>query len=143
MTVYSSLSAVSDAVYTVLNVAALTALAPGGVSDEVEQLTSYPCVLYEVQERQLGQFGSRPGSGQRTMECDLRLHVFTQTSGFLEAHGVMAKCIELLATPPAVTGYGSWAIFHDETIPLPQQLVAAQPVNELVGNFRLFLSEGA
>ena len=35
----------------------------------------------------------------------------------------MPKVIELLADPPAVTGYGSWAIFHDSTTALSGQVV--------------------
>jgi hypothetical protein len=132
---------VSAAVYTTLNVAALTALAPGGVGDAIEQLTVFPNVLYEVRERIVGGFGSKPGTGKRTLEIDLRLHVFSQHAGFIEAQQIMAKCIELLADAPAVTGYGSWAIFHDETVPLPGEMVAGQRVNELVGLFRLMVSE--
>jgi hypothetical protein len=140
---YSSLDAVSSAVYTTLNVSGLTALAPGGVGDAIEQLTARPCVLYEVSERVVGGLGSRPGAGQRTLECDLRLHVFSEYQGFYQAQTVMAKCLELLATAPAVTGYGSWAVFHDETIPLAGQVVAGIVVQELVANCRLYVSEAA
>jgi hypothetical protein len=138
---YSSLDAVSSAVYTTLNVAALTALAPGGVGDAIEQRTGFPYVLYEVQERVVGGLGSKPGTGKRTLEVDLRVHVFSQYVGMIEAQQVMAKCIELLADAPVVTGYGSWAIFHDGTVPLPGEIVAGVVVNELVANMRLMVSE--
>lgn len=143
MSSYSSLDAVSSAVYTTLNVAGLTALAPGGVGDAIEQLTARPCVLYAVAERVLGGFGAtqKAGGGGRTLEVDLRLRVFSEHVGFYEAQTVMAKCLELLATAPAVTGYGSWALFHDETIPLSGQMVAGVNVNELVANCRLYVSE--
>jgi hypothetical protein len=141
MSSYSALSAVSAAVYTALNVAALTALAPGGVGDNIAQLATFPNVLYEVSERVMGGLGSKPGTGKRTLEVDLRLHVFSAYAGFFEAQRAMAKCIELLANPPTVTGYGSWAIFHDETIPLAGQMVAGVTVNELVANLRLYVSE--
>jgi hypothetical protein len=138
---YSALDAVSAAIYTTLNVAGLTALAPGGVGDVLEQGTTFPAVLYVVSERVLGGMGSRPGTGKRTLECDLRLHVFSTYTGMKECQEVMAKCIELLVTAPAVTGYGSWAIFHDETIPLAGEIVGGRVVNELVANCRLYVSE--
>jgi hypothetical protein len=138
---YSCLSPVSAAVHTALNVAAVLALAPGGVGDAIEQLSGYPCVLYAVQDRVVGGFGSRPGSGQRTLTVDLRLHVFSTYRGWWECQQIMAACLELLATAPAVTGYGSWAIFHDETIPLAGEMVAGQRVNELVANCRVYVSE--
>lgn len=138
---YSALSPVSAAIYAALNVSALTTLAPGGVGDDIAQGTSYPFVLYEVHERTLNGFGSRPGIGNRTLEMDLRLHVFSQFQGFSQAQAVLAKCIQLLATPPTVTGYGSWAIFWDDAIPLSAQLVAGVRVNELVANGRLYVGE--
>ena len=141
MSTYSALDAVSAAVYTTLNVAALTALATGGVGDVIEQSTGFPYVLYEVSERVVGGLGSKPGTGKRTLECSLRLHVFSTYTGFYEADTITSKCIELLVDAPAVTGYGSWAIFHDETIPLSGEIVAGVRVNELVCNMRLMVSE--
>jgi len=140
---YSALDPASVAVHTALNVAALTALAPGGVGDDIAQFSGYPAVLYEVTETNLGGMGTRPGSGKRTLEIDLRVHVFSQYAGFYQAQLVMAKCIELLATAPAVAGYESAAIFHDETIPLASEMVAGVRANELVALFRLYVSEAA
>jgi hypothetical protein len=140
VTVYSALDAVSAAIFTALNVAALTALAPGGVADVLAQNTTFPCVLYEVSEKMIGGIGTKPGTG-RTLEISLRLHVFSQYAGMKEAQGVMAKAIELLKDAPAVVGFGSWAIFHDETLSLPHELVAGVPVRELVSNWRLYVTE--
>lgn len=137
-TSYSALSPVSVGVYAVLNVASLTALAPGGVHDDVPQGTTYPFVLFEVQESRQGGFGTRPGLGTLP-EIALRVHVFSRFEGFGEAQAVMAKVIELLKDPPAVSGYSSWAIFHDETIPLQDQAVNNVKVKELVANFRLYV----
>ena len=143
MASYSALDPVSVAVHTALNVAGLTVLAPGGVGDDIAQFSGYPAVLYEVQESNLGGMGTRPGSGKRTLEIDVRVHVFSQYAGFYQAQLVMAKCIELLATAPVVTGYESSAIFHDDTIPLASEMVAGVRVNELVGIFRLYVSEAS
>ncbi len=140
---YSSLDPVSAAVYSTLNVSALTDLATGGVGDDIEQLNGYPAVLYEVQERNLGGLGSKPGTGKRVLEVDLRCHVFSTYSGFYEAQLVMNKIVELLANPPSVTGYSSPLIFHDDTVPLGDEIVAGVKVRELVGIWRLYVTEGS
>ncbi len=138
MTSYSALSSVSAGIFAALNVAGLTALAPGGVGDDIGQNTGYPYVLYEVSERAMGGLGTKPGVGQLP-EIDLRVHVFSQYEGMKEAQAVMDKVMQLLADPPSVTGYSSWAIFHDETINLGDQIVNGVKVRELVGLFRLYV----
>lgn len=137
-TSYSALSPVSVGIFTALNVAGLTALAPGGVCDDVDQSTAYPFVLYSVQETRQGGFGTKPGLGTLP-EIALRISVFSKFEGFSEAQAVMGKVIELLRDPPPVSGYSSWAIFHDETIPLADQAVGGVKVKELVANFRWFV----
>ena len=139
---YLSLSPVSVAIFTALNVSALTNLATGGIHDSIlPQGTTYPCVLFEVSEdQQLGGFGTKPGRGMLP-QIGLRLHVFSKYVGMSEAQSVMQKAIQLLADPPPVTGYSSWAIFHDSTIPLPDQVVSGEPVQELVANLRMYVEE--
>src|SRR5262245_45960379 len=106
---YLSLSPVSAGIYAALNVAALTDLAPGGVRDDVPENVVFPFVLFEVSEdAQLGGLGTKPGSG-RLPEVRIRLIVYSQYAGMKEAQTVMAKAIELLKDPPAVTGWSSWA----------------------------------
>ena len=140
MTSYSALAPVSAAIFTALNVAALLALAPGGVGDDIAQGTGYPFVLYEVHETPQGGLGTKPGSAGVVVELDLRLHVFSQFDGYSEAQAVIAKAIELLADPPAVSGYASVAIFHDEVITLGDQIVAGVKVKELVATARLYVA---
>lgn len=141
MASFSALAPVSAAIFNALNVAALLALAPGGVSDVVPQNTSYPCVLYEVSDqKQCGGFGTQPGRGQLP-ELDVRVHVFSQQQDLSEAQGLVALAISLLATPPAVTGYGSWAIFHDQTLDLGDVVVANVTVHEIVAIFRLYVEQ--
>jgi len=138
---YSSLDAVSSAVYSTLNVASLLALAPGGVGDAIEQTTGFPCVLYVAQEKSVGGLGTRPGTG-RTMQVDLRVHVFSNYQGLYEAQQVMSKVVELLTTTLSVAGYTAVPYpFHDDTIPLGNEVVAGVVVRELVSNWRLFVSE--
>lgn len=137
-TSYSALSPVSAGIYAALNIAAVTALALGGIGDDIAQGTGYPFVLYEVHEKAMGGFGTKPGHGQLP-QIDLIVHVFSQFEGMSEAQGVMNQVLAALADPPTVSGYASWAIFHDETINLGDQIVAGIKVKELVARFRLFV----
>lgn len=136
----SGLEAVSASVCGALNVPSYLALSPGGVRDDVSLGTGYPFTLVEVTERPIGGLGTKPGTG-RTLEMAIRVHVFTQYGGWTRAHAAMAKAIALLMDAPPVVGYGSWAIFHDETIPLKGEVVSGVLVNELVANFRLYVTE--
>jgi hypothetical protein len=138
--VYSALSAVSAGVYGALNVQSLLTLAPGGVGDDIAQGTSYPFVLYQVSEAPIAQMGGRPGTG-RTLAIALRLYIYTQYAGMSQAQAIAEECIALLAHPPSVSGFNSWAIFHDETVPVGRDMIAGVPVNELVVNLRLFVTE--
>jgi hypothetical protein len=134
---YCALSPVSAAVYAALNVAALTALVPGGIYDDVPQATTFPFLWYEVQERQLGVLGTRA-----IPEIGLRVHVFSTYEGMSEAQAIMVKVVELLRnTTPAVTGYSNAVIFHDETVPLAMEELNGVKVRELVGMFRVCVQE--
>lgn len=148
MTAYSPLAPLSDAIATTLNVSALTTtLAPGGVWDHVPQNTSYPFVLVEVFDDYQPSFGKRPGSGAGSIyEINVRAHVFTTDPGMRTAQVVMAKVVELLTAPSAlsVTGYTVCALAPLESgrsIPLSDEVVAGKPVKELVRDFRLVLEE--
>jgi hypothetical protein len=134
VTAYSALSPVSAAVYGALNVAALTAIAPGGVHDDVAQSTGFPFVLYEVSETPRPAFGA--GFQPR---IDLTVHVYSQYAGMAEAQGVLAKVVELLSTPPAVVAFSSWAIFYDDAIEVGDELIAGVKCKELVGKFRIYV----
>lgn len=137
---YCSLGAVSTAIYTALNVSGLTSLATGGVGADMPQTANPPFVLFEVHETQGGGLGTRPGVSSLP-EVDVRVRVFSASKGPKEAHTIMAKVIELLATPPAVTGYSSWAIFHDSTTLVTAELVGGVKVYELVAQLRLYVEE--
>ncbi len=144
MTSYSALSLVSAGVYAALNVAAVAGLATGGVGDDIGQrvLTADGSfgtfVLYEVHEAARGGFGTKPGTGQLP-QIDLLVHVFSQFDGMSVGQAAMNAVIGALKDAPTVSGYSSWAIFHDETINLGDQLVAGLKVKELVARFRLFV----
>lgn len=143
MTVALSLMAVSTALATVLNVPAITSLATGGVFDDLPDSPTFPCVLVSVGEnQQVGGLGTKPGHGNLP-EVGVRVHVFTQAAGFRAAQVLMDQVILALADPPAVSGFGSWAIFHDATTPLTDQMVAGVKVQELVSDFRLYVENAA
>ncbi len=142
---YLALDPVSVGVFNALNVAAMTALAPGGVYDLLPQGVTYPCVLYEVNDvAQYGGLGTKPGRGALP-EIDLRVHVFTKTGGPRVAQLAMAKAIELLVAPSAisVSGYTVCGLepFYDGSLYLPDEMVALERVQELVARFRLYVQE--
>lgn len=138
--IYSSLDAVSMGVYSALNVAAVTTLATGGVGDDIAQNAGFPFVLFEViHEKPIGGFGTKPGVIGQLPQIDLLVHVFAQGESFVAAQGVMNQVVAALTNVPPVTGYSSWAIFHDETINVGDQIVAGLKVKELVARFRIFV----
>lgn len=139
MPTYSALSKVSDGIYAALNVAAVTSLATGGIGDDIAQDAGYPFVLYEVHETPQHHMGSQPGRAGQMPLIDLRVHVFSQYEGMTQAHAVMDAVIGALVTPPTISGYASWACFHDDTIDLGDQIIGGIKVKELVANFRLFV----
>ena len=145
MSAYSALGPVAVAVYSTLNVAGLTTLATGGIFDTVApQGTTFPYVLIEVQENeQLGGFGTTAGDGQLP-EIEIRVHALSDYAGMKDAQAIIAKVIELLVNPPAVSGYRSHAIFNDPTVPLPnQQQSDGRIAQELVARFRLYVEQGS
>lgn len=138
-----ALAPTSRAVFARLNVAALLAVAPGGVSEEVPRGTTPPNVMFEVQDvRQLGGFGTKPGNGAIS-ELEIRVHAYSTYEGFKELHPVMAKVVELL-TPGALAVTGYRVIEgpnYDDTVPFGDQVVAGVRVNELVARFTVFVEE--
>ncbi len=102
MTTYSALSAVSAAVYGALNVAAVLAIAPGGVNDAIPQPTIYPLVFFEVSNaKQLGGLGTSPGHGD-VPECEVRIHAFSEQPNVSEAQGILNLCLGLIYAPGAL-----------------------------------------
>ncbi len=136
-----SLDPVSAGVYTLLNVDALTALAPGGISDDTAQQTTFPFVWYEVSEAaDLRGFGTGG-----LPEVDLRVHVFSTYEGMREAHLAMQQVIELLKDQKvSVDGYTHCGhIFYDRTVPLPEEELNGVKCHELVSFFRFYVEETA
>ncbi len=135
---YLALSPVSVGIYTLLNVAGLTALATGGVHDNLPQGRTLPAVWYEVLERDVRGFGTGG-----LPEVTLRVHTFSTYEGLKEAQAINQKVIQLLRDQVVtVSGYRqAGLIFYDETILLPDELLNGVKVKELVSNFRIYVEE--
>ena len=133
---FLALSPVSAAIYTALNVAGVTALAPGGVHGDVPQPAVFPFVWFEVQERDVRGFGT--GS---LPEVALRVHAFSTYEGPYEAQTIIAKVIELLKDQAlTVAGYAQCGlVFYDETVALPDEAINGVKCYELVALFRIYV----
>lgn len=139
MSVYLALSPVSVAVYGLLNVAGLTALATGGVYDDVPQLPTFPFVCYDVIETSQHAMGGGVG----VPEISLRVHVYSTYAGMQQAQGIAAKVIELLRDKAiTVSGYRqAGRVFYDETIPFPDEMISGVKCKEIVSMFRIYVEE--
>jgi len=135
---YLALDAVSAAVYTLLNVASLTALATGGIADDTAQASAFPFVFYEVSERE------RRGLGTGGLpEVELRVHGYGRDVQGLQV--LIQKVVLLLKDQPlTVAGYNQCGkVFYDETLTFHDELINGVKVHELVAMFRIFVEEAA
>lgn len=147
MSAYFALGPASVAVFTALNVSSLTSsLAPGGVHEVLPQGVTYPAVLFSLAEgRQLGGLGTKPGSGQLP-EIELRVHVFDDYHGLKRCQAAMSEVVRLVtAGPLTVSGYRfcGGETFYDDALPLRDEVVAGERVQELVANFRFYVEQGS
>lgn len=136
---YLSLSPVGAGLYTLLNVAALTDLATGGLSDDPAQGTAFPFVWYEIMETE-----DRRGFGTGGLpEIELRVHTFSSYEGFREAHLINQQVITLLRDQAVtISGYAqAGLIFYDRTVPLADEVLNGVKCHELVSFFRLYAEE--
>lgn len=143
-TTYSALSAVSAAVYTALNVAALLAIAPGGINDAIPQPTIYPLVFFEVSNaKQLGGFGSSPGHNDMP-ECEVRIHAFSEQQNVSEAQAILNLAIGLIYAPGALTVAGYTVCANQpmtdlQILNLGDQVIANVVVHEEVTILRVIV----
>jgi hypothetical protein len=133
---YSTLSPVSVAVYSTLNVAALTALAPGGVRDDVPQGVTFPFVFFEVREDDISGFGASPHFG----DVELRIHAYSTQGSMKEAQDIIAKVNELLRnTTLTISGFNhAGKVAWLRTIPLQDELINGVKCHEMVSVFRIY-----
>ncbi len=133
-----ALGPVAVAVYAALNVAGLTALATGGIYDDVPQAPSYPFVWFELFEQEARGFGTGG-----LPEVTVRVHAFSTYAGTKEAQSITKKAIELLKDQTlTVVGYTFCGrVFYDETTPVLDEELNGVKVREQVANFRLYVEE--
>lgn len=134
---YLALKPVSAAVYGVLNVAGLTALA-AVVGDDIPQGQALPYVWFEVREADKRGFGTGG-----LPEVELRVHAFSAYQGMTEAQSIIQKVIELLRDQSlTVSGYAHCGqVMYDETVTVPDEVVNGVRVKELVAFFRIYVQE--
>lgn len=130
-----ALDAVSAGVRVALNVAALTALAPGGVSDDPAQGVVFPFVWFEVRERDLRGFGTGA-----LPEIDVRVHAFSTVS-VQEAQQVASKVVDLLKDQALTVAGWTQAgkVFYDDTLTFPTEVLNGFKVREAVSSFRVYV----
>lgn len=143
MTTYSALAAASLAIYTALNVAALTDLLQGGVNTVVPQGSGRPYVYFELSNpKQLGGFGTSPGHGDLP-ELELRVHGISDQQNVSECQAIVAKAIELLFTSVlTVSGYtvcSTKPLTDIQILNLGDQVIANIVVHEEVAILRLLV----
>lgn len=132
--VYLALDVASAAVFTRLNVAALTTLLNGGVQDDMAQGKAFPFVWYEVRARNIGGLGD----GEMA-EVELRTHTFTNTPGMKTAQQIDAVIQERLRNQRlAIDGYNHCGtVFYDDTFAVPDSEINGVKVHEVVSMFRI------
>jgi hypothetical protein len=135
---YLALDPVLAAVFSTLNVPALTALAPGGVVSEIPQTQAFPFVFVQVIEHPV------PGFGVVGLpEISLRVHGYSVAATLMELHAIIAKAIELLRHQAlTVSGYAMCGrVFYDDTVAIADSIINGVKCHELVAMFRLFVEE--
>lgn len=136
---YLAMSPVTAALATKLNVAAMTALATGGVHDDIPQDTALPLTWIEVFEPQdVRGFGT--GGFPRV---DIRLHHFSAYEGTKELQQMAAKGIELLRDQAlTVSGYNqAGLVFYDNTSAPIDTVLHGRKCREMVSFFHTFVEE--
>lgn len=133
-----ALDPVSVAVFGKLDVAALQTLATGGIFDDIPQEVLFPCVLYEVSERDIRGFGTGG-----LPEVSLRVHAFGLDLVGLQA--IVAQVITLLKDVAlTVSGYSMCGhVFYDDTLIVSDALINGVKCHELVVNFRIYVEQAA
>ena len=135
----SSLEPVSEAVYGLLNVSAMQALATGGIYEDVPQDTSYPFVWYTVRENDVdGTFA------QVFFDCRVTVHAFSQYEGNQENQTIINKAVDLLRNQtPSVTNFTALQLIHNSSTGLPDEDINGIKTKHMMCEFQLTVSEDA
>ena len=137
----SASSPVSEAIYAALLAdATLMAALTGGVHDDLPQGRTYPCLWYEVKERDIRGFGTGG-----LPEVELRTHVFSTFGGMAEAQACNRLVAAVLKDARiTVTGYAQCGhVTYRETVPIGDADLNGVKVKEVVSTFTIWVEEAA
>jgi hypothetical protein len=143
----SALLPFSAALYGVLNVPSLTAPPPLGagarsiveVPPEAVGAGTFPFVWYEI-ARETNISGL--GRGPWLLELEVRIHAFSVQQSMEEAQRIIEEAIRLLrAAQLTPAGWHAWYLPNDDQTLLPFELLAGEPVRELVTGWRAYVEE--
>lgn len=135
----SAIDPVTAAVYTALNVAAMTALATGGVYAHVPQATAFPYVRIDspVESR----FDTMGRAGK---ELSISVHAFSTYAGPTQAAGILSKAIELLHYQAlSITGHDTVTVQYETGSDAGDEIVNGVTVYHYVAIFRLLVQQTA
>lgn len=131
-----SLSAVAVGVYSVLNVAGLTALVSTRIYDEAPRAPTYPYVTYSIDEDE----GRGMGTAELS-ECTVRVSTLSTSDTAAQGQAIAAKVKELLKDAAVtVSGYQQGGLmFWRQTVDLGDTLINGVKVHEWVSEFTLYV----
>lgn len=130
---------VSEAVFALLQDAAVQAALPGGLHDDVPANPGFPFGWYEI----ASEIDRRGFGGGGLPELELRTHVFSLFAGKAEAQAANRLIVGVLKDAAImVTGYRQCGtVFYDQTIPIPDGELDGVKVHEIVSFFRVYVEE--
>ena len=133
----SAMEPVAEAIYGLLNVSGMTALATGGIYDDVPQDTDFPVVWYTVRESDI------PGTfGQVFFACRVGVHVFSQYQGSQQAQTIINKAVELLRNQtPSMSNFTALELIHWSSTGLPDEDINGVKTKHLMAEFQVVVSE--
>jgi len=133
----SALEPASEAVYTLLNVTAMTNLATGGVYQDVPQDTAFPYLAFEVRETD-----TNGTLGQIFYQVGVDVHVWSQYEGNQEADRIVSKAVELMTyQTPSMSNFTAILIVHDGSNAFPDLDINGVATKHLVSEFTMTVSE--
>jgi hypothetical protein len=131
-----ALSPVLAAVYALLNVSALTALVGSRIYDDVPQAPTYPFVVYDIGEENVGGFGT-----VGPVLCRLRVYAYSEYAGTKELQDIL-NVVKGLLKDQALTATGfaqCGRIFYDDTPKAVLEEINGVTCREMASNYRIFV----
>lgn len=139
MTVLTSAAPVAEALYGVLQDAALQSALGGRLYQDLPQNVPQPCAFFEIFD-ETDRRGFGPGG---LPEIDLRTHVYTAKGNLSEAHAINLQIVALLKDAAiTVTGYAQCGlIVYHNSMPVPDGELNGVKVHEVVSFFTIWCEQ--